>query len=93
MVLKSYAKLNLSLLINNKLRNGLHNIQSLYCLINLHDKIFIRKLKKFKKDKVIFTGPYSKNINPKNNSVSQSLNLLRKNKLITNYFVRVQKNI
>ena len=50
MVLKSYAKLNLSLLINNKLRNGLHNIQSLYCLINLHDKIFIRKLK-FKKIK------------------------------------------
>ena len=94
MVLKSYAKLNLSLLVNKKLRNGLHNIQSLYCLINLHDKIFIKKSKKLEKDKVIFTGPYSKNINPDNNSLSQSLNLLRKYKLITNYyFVRVQKNI
>ena len=45
MVLKSYAKINLTLSINNKLKSGLHNIQSIYCLIDLHDKIFLKKSK------------------------------------------------
>ena len=51
MVLKSYSKINLSLLVNSKnQKNGLHNIQSYFCLINLKDKI---KIKKIKKKKVI----------------------------------------
>ena len=45
MVLKSYAKINLTLSINNKLKSGLHNIQSIYCLIDLHDKMFLKKIK------------------------------------------------
>ena len=45
MVLKSYAKLNLTLTVNKKLKSGLHDIQSIYCLINLHDKIFFKKIK------------------------------------------------
>ena len=45
MVLKSFSKINLSLSVNKKLKNGLHNIQSYYCLINLHDKIKITKIK------------------------------------------------
>ncbi len=94
MFLKSYAKINLSLLVNKKLNNGLHNIQSLYCLVNIHDKIFIKKIKKAKKDKVIFFGPHSKNINQKYNSITQSLSLLRKHKLISNYYlIRIYKNI
>ena len=39
MVLKSYSKVNLSLRVNNKLKSGLHEIQSYFCLINLSDKI------------------------------------------------------
>ena len=46
MVLKSYSKINLSLNVNNKLKSGLHEIQSYYCLINLIDKIKISKRKK-----------------------------------------------
>ena len=46
MVLNSYSKINLSLSVNNKLKNGLHEIQSYFCLINLSDKIQIRKSKK-----------------------------------------------
>ena len=46
MVLKSFAKINLSLSVNNKLKSGLHEIQSYYCLINLNDKIKISKNKK-----------------------------------------------
>ena len=39
MVLKSYAKINLTLEVIKKLRNGLHDIQSIFCLIDLSDKI------------------------------------------------------
>ena len=51
MVLKSYSKVNLSLRVNNKLKSGLHEIQSYYCLVNLSDKIKISKIKR-KKDKI-----------------------------------------
>ena len=49
MFIKSYSKINLSLRVNNKLKNGLHEIQSYYCLLNLNDKIKIIKIKKKKR--------------------------------------------
>ena len=64
MVLKSFSKINLSLSVNKKLKSGLHEIQSYYCLINLSDKISIRKIKK-KKDKIIFKGLFVKHIKKK----------------------------
>ena len=48
MVLNSYSKINLTLHVNNKLKGGLHDIQSFFCLINLSDKIQIKKSKKKK---------------------------------------------
>ena len=42
MFIKSYSKINLSLKVNYKLKNGLHEIQSFYCWINLFDKIKIK---------------------------------------------------
>ena len=39
MFIKSYSKLNLSLKILKKQTNGLHDISSYNCLINLYDKI------------------------------------------------------
>ena len=93
MVLKSFSKINLSLNINSKLKNGLHDIQSYYCLINLFDKIKIRKIDK-KKDKVVFFGPFVKHIKKSNNSITNLLKLLRKLKLISGYYsVNVIKNI
>ena len=77
MVIKSYSKINFSLNINSKLKNGLHEIQSYYCLINLSDKIKISKIKE-KKDKIFFKGPFVKNIKKSNNSIINTLNLLRK---------------
>ena len=85
MVLKSYAKINLSLIVGKKLDNGLHDVQSIYCLIDLFDKIYIRKISK-NVDKIIIRGPYSKFIDQSKNSVSQILNIMRKNKLITNFY-------
>jgi 4-diphosphocytidyl-2-C-methyl-D-erythritol kinase len=93
MVLKSYSKINLSLNINCKLKSGLHEIQSYYCLINLNDKIKIRKIKN-KKDKINFTGHNTKHIKKINNTIFNLLRELRKLKLISNYYsVNVVKNI
>ena len=52
MILKSYAKLNLTLSVNKKLKIGLHSIQSIYCLIDLYDKISVKKIKNVNSDKI-----------------------------------------
>lgn len=93
MVLKSFSKVNLSLNVNRKLKNGLHEIQSYYCLINLNDKIKIRKIEK-NRDKVVFKGPFAKHIKKSNNSIINLLKLLRKLKLISScYSVNISKKI
>ena len=92
MVIKSYAKINLTLKVNSKNKKNLHNIQSLYCWISLHDKIRIKKKKN--KDKISFTGFFKKSINNKDNSVFNLLQILRKLKLISSYyFISIEKKI
>ena len=92
MVIKSYSKVNLTLNINSKSRKGLHEIQSLYCLIDLFDEIKISKIKN--KDKIVFTGPFKKFIKNNNNSVYNLIRKLRKLKLISSYYsIIVKKNI
>ena len=94
MVLKSYAKINLTLSVNKRLKSGLHNIQSIYCLIDLHDKIFLKKIRNKNFDQVSFTGHFSKNVNKYNNSVKKVLSAMRKNKIINDYYsVKVNKKI
>ena len=93
MVLKSYSKINLSLSINSKTRSGLHEIQSYFCLINLSDKIRIRKINK-KKDQIFFNGFFKKHVKKNDNSIANLLKLLRKLKLTSNFYsVTVTKNI
>ena len=93
MILSSYSKINLSLLVNSKQKSGLHIIQSYFCLINLKDKIKIKKIDG-KNDKIYFIGPFSKFINKNDNSIKSVLALLRKLKLISScYSVLVKKNI
>ena len=93
MVLSSYAKINLSLTINSKRKDSLHEIQSYFCLINLTDKIKLKKIKE-KKDKIFFKGPFSKLVNKKNNSIINLFKFLRKLKLISNYYrITINKNI
>ena len=93
MLLKSYAKINLTLLINRKLSNGMHKIQSFFCLINLFDRIIIKKTSK-KKDMIFFTGPYSKNVKKFNNSIHSLLKVMRRNKILSNYYlIKIHKNI
>ena len=93
MLLKSYSKINLSLTVNSKTRYRLHEIQSLYCWINLFDKIKIKRIQK-NKDKIIFKGPFAKFINSRDNSIYNLLIKLRELNLISNYYsIIVTKNI
>ena len=94
MVLKSFSKINLSLNINRKLKtNKLHDIQSYFCLINLFDQIKIKKIKG-RRDIVKFKGKFSKYIKKKDNSIIDTLKILRKSNLISDYYsVLVDKRI
>ena len=60
MKLKSYSKINLSLRVLNKLKNGMHTIETNSTLVELSDEIDI---KKDKKDKIFFTGKFKDQIN------------------------------
>lgn len=93
MVLKSFAKLNLSLRVNKKLNNGFHDLQTIYCQINLSDKIFIKK-NKINKDSISFYGPHSKYISIYKNSVKKCMSILRKKKLVSNFYsIKIYKEI
>ena len=93
MLIKSYAKINLSLGIVGKLKSGYHKIESLVSFLNLHDEIKIKKI--FDKNhKIKFFGKFSKGIK-KNNTIFNLLKILDKKKLLNNqkYSIKVKKNI
>jgi len=71
-MIKSYCKINLFLKVLKKNNMGLHDIQSTTMLINLHDKISIKKVKK-KKEEVIFSEPFKKNISVTKNTINSVL--------------------
>tara|TARA_B100000929_G_scaffold24671_1_gene18472 strand:+ start:10811 stop:11671 length:861 start_codon:yes stop_codon:yes gene_type:complete len=95
-ILKSYCKINLSLNVGKKnKKRKLHNIQSLACLINLHDEIEVSRIKA-QKDKIKFSGRFSGDVKKKDNSVNKCLLLLRTKGMIKrnhNYNILVRKNI
>ena len=94
--LKSYSKINLFLDVgkrNKKLK--LHNIKSLIFLIKLFDEIKIKKIYG-KKDKISFSGIFAKYVKKNNNTVLQSLSMLRDKGLINpnyNYDIDINKKI
>ena len=93
MILKSFSKINLSLSVHKKIKNGLHDIQSYFCLLNLFDEIKIKKNDK-KKDIIEFKGKFAKYVNNKKNSISETLVILRRWNVINNYYsVIIHKKI
>ena len=93
MAFSSFAKINLTLKVNSKNKNSLHEIQSYFCLINLADKINLKKSKN-NKDIITFRGPFAKLVNKSNNTILTVLKLLRRLRLISNYYtITVTKNI
>ncbi len=88
-LIRSNAKVNLSLNILGRKKNGFHNIQSIYSFLDYHDEIYIRAIKE-SKHRIKFKGKFSKNI--KNNSVSQLLKILDEKKLLKNkYDIQIKK--
>ncbi len=94
MKLQSFSKINLSLTVNRKLKKSkLHDIQSYYCLINLHDLLEVKKISG-RKDVVKFHGKFAKSVNRESNSIIKALKILREKDLISNYYsVFVNKRI
>ena len=94
MLINSYSKINLSLTVNKKSKfHKLHEIQTIYCLTSLFDKIRIKKIKR-KKDVIKFVGRFARYVNQKDNSIKKTLKILRKNGDISNYYsILVNKEI
>ena len=92
--IRSYCKINLSLRILKKLKNGYHNITSLITFCDLHDIISIFEVKSLK-DKISFSGKFKKGINKKSNTITKVLDLLRRKKLLKNqaFKINIKKNI
>ena len=91
MRIKSFAKINLTLRILKKLKNKMHDVETNSTLVDLFDEI---NLKRNKKDVVIFNGMFKNNVNLKKNTIIDTLFLLRKLKIIKNYYkITIKKNI
>jgi len=92
-LIKSHAKVNLSLKVLGKLKSGLHKIESLISFLDLHDEIYIKNIKK-KKHKIFFYGKFSKGIFKKN-TIYKLLKILDREKLLKEkkYFIKIKKNI
>ena len=92
--IKSYCKINLTLKVNKKLKNGFHSISSLITFSKLHDEIYISRING-KMDKIAFFGKFKKNIKKNENTVTKLLFLLRKKNFIKkqSYKISIKKNI
>jgi 4-diphosphocytidyl-2-C-methyl-D-erythritol kinase len=92
-MIKSFSKINLSLRVMSKMKNGLHNIESNVVLINLYDEIKLNKILS-PKDKIIFKGKFRKFVKKTKNSIVETLKILRNEKIINNnYKIVVNKRI
>jgi len=91
--LKAYGKINLYLKVIKKLKNKYHEIESLFCFVNIYDEIFVSTNRT--NNQIIFTGKFSKGISNTNNTVLKLFNILKKypkfNKL--KFKIRIVKNI
>ena len=94
-MIKSFSKINLFLKVLKKNHAGLNDIQYRVMLLEVYDKIKIKITNK-KMDDIRFIGQFKNNINRKNNSITKSLNTLRKYGLINKknkYKIIVEKKI
>lgn len=80
-MIKSFSKINLSLRVLSKKKNGLHNIETNSFLINIYDEILISKIRN-RDDQIIFKGKYKNFIKSKKNTIKETLKHLRENNLI-----------
>ena len=77
MRIKSFSKINLTLRVLKKFKNGMHDIETNTVLINLFDEISI---KKSTKDIIIFKGKFKNKINLKKIALLKRYNYLENSK-------------
>ena len=86
--LNAYAKINLSLHIENKRLDGFHNIKSLITFTNLHDEVFI----KFSdKNNLSYTGEFKPNSKYFKDDII--LRVLKDLQIKKKLFISIKKNI
>ncbi len=91
MKIKSFAKINLTLRVLKKLKNGMHDIETNSILVNLHDEI---NIKKSKKNIIIFKGKFKNKVNIKINSITKILKILRELNILKRFYkIEIKKNI
>ncbi len=93
-LINSYCKINISLRVIKKLKNGLHKINTFITFARIFDQIYLKEIKNTK-DKISFYGKFKNKISKSNNTIFRILDLLRKNNFIKKiYFeIKVKKNI
>ena len=92
-MIKSYAKINLSLNVLGKINSNFHRIETIVSFISLYDEIYIKNINK-KKHKILFYGKFSKGI-PSSNTVSKIMKFMDKQNLLNGkkYSIKIKKNI
>ena len=92
-MIKSHAKINLSLTVLGKINSNFHRIETIVSFISLHDEIYIKNINK-KKHKILFYGKFSKGI-PSSNTVSKIMKFMDKQNLLNGkkYSIKIKKNI
>ncbi len=92
-MIKSYAKINLSLNVLGKLKSNYHRIETIVSFINLYDEIYIKKINQ-KNHKTFFYGKFSKGITSKN-TINQVINLMDEKDILKGkkYLIKIKKNI
>ena len=92
-MIKSHAKINLSLNVLGKINSNFHRIETIVSFISLHDEIYIKNINK-KKHKILFYGKFSKGI-PSSNTVSKLMKFMDKQNLLNGkkYSNKIKKNI
>ena len=92
--IKSFCKINLSLKVLKKLKNGYHNIASIITFCDIHDVISIREIKA-SRDKITFSGRFKKNIDLESNTITKLLYFLREKNFLKEkaFKINVKKNI
>ena len=74
--LKAYGKINLYLKVIKKLENKYHQIETLFCYLDIHDQILVSSSKT--SNQITFIGKFSKGISTTNNTILKLLNILKK---------------
>ena len=89
LICKSFAKLNLCLHVLNQRNDGYHNIESIFCIVDLFDTLSFQ----INNSSVIKLKTNSTEINTANNLVTKAYNILSDSYNISGVDIFLNKNI